>query len=336
MSIFVMPRLSNARHLSFPGRFPLYCMYNDSRCYKAAPACVSPGPLPLTRPTSSMAQRHVRFALPAESESSSDSSSPSIRNVERPVLGLSIPVPTAICSQPSIADYVSPASSSSTLVENFPMLRPPVKREAMYPSYQGLSADNHSSLPELPYLPLSPLPLWHVGMRESIHRLLAEPLDQGLNWDMRFKEPDVPNTDALALAATHPSVPTIRLHCPAIPEYPYIVIKPYRERALWCSEVLSYVAVGDVFMGLFDHLRVRLTEGPLTRMGRQKAEGVDDARRWRCAHPSAAGKGPDARRVDCLGDAYIFAGLIPADQDVQVGAPAGQGPVYTVICATAQ
>ncbi|EMD32232.1 hypothetical protein CERSUDRAFT_118871 [Gelatoporia subvermispora B] len=275
-----------------------------------------------------MARRQVRFVLPAGSDSPSTASTSSSR-----IGGSSIPTFTARSAIHEAdtfndIDYSSPASSSTLVDSGSPFGHPSPKQA---PALRYATAPNlHNSSPRLASLPLPYLQELPQGRVQPINRVLISPLEEGVEWDIRIKEPEELSHAVLSVAATNPDVNVLCLHIPLLPEVQYVIVKPYDKEPWWAEKVLGYVTLGDVFVGLFDHLRVQLSDGALRRMGGRKADDVAATCRKRCAHPELAGKPKDPRRVDCLGDHYIFDGIEPADDAIVRGAPRDSGPVFTV------
>ncbi|EMD32237.1 hypothetical protein CERSUDRAFT_118877 [Gelatoporia subvermispora B] len=240
-----------------------------------------------------MARRQVRFVLPSGSGSPSTASTSSGRSG-----GSSIPAFTARSALHKAntfndIDNFSPASSSALADIGSPFGYPSPKQA---PALRYATApDLHNSSPRLASLPLPHLQDLPQGTVQPINRVLISPLEEGVEWDIRIKEPEELSHAVLSVAATNPDV------------------KPYDKKPWWAEKVLGYVTLGDVFVGLFDHLRVQLSDGALRRMGGREADEAAVTCRKRCAHPDLAGKPKDPRRVDCLGDRYIFDGIEPAD-----------------------
>ncbi|EMD32231.1 hypothetical protein CERSUDRAFT_118869 [Gelatoporia subvermispora B] len=283
-----------------------------------------------------MPPRHVRFVHPDGPESPAAASTSSGRSAGIPVL----PPPTrALLARSTARDTVSkpppsslPNQPSSASASSWSS---PQKVPASPSPERGTPPDRDNSLPDLAFRPLSPLPKLPLVTRHRINRILATPLEQRIQWDMRFKDPEGLSLDILSVAATNPEVPTFCLYIPSLPEEQYVVVTPYDKGPQWGPEVLSYVTLGDVFVRLADHVRVKLTPGALRRMGGRRADEVAAVCRRRCAHPESAGKSHDPRRVDCLGGEYVFDGIVPSDDHVADKAPQGSGPVYTIKLTTA-
>lgn len=151
---------------------------------------------------------------------------------------------------------------------------------------------------------------------------------------MRYKEPSGLDINDLAVAATQPSVPIVHLYFPSLPtDMQFAIVKPYGKAAWWDSErILEYVTLGDVFMAIFDHLRVPLTEGTLTRMGAKNVQ-VTGTCGARCANPQydAARRSRHPRRVDCLGTNYVFSRIVPTEGEIaQRVSRSVNAPVLTV------